>query len=277
MKFLTVLIIVTFYRSWMGGSPLREQFPAAAWFSATGSRIAPGNLNFLVSVLVPSVLLLLLSMEIQGWLFGLFWLVLSVLVLVYCLEFIDTDIAFDDQFRWLESLSDDEDQDEDHIVQLQQTQANFSGDITYHVFQNVAPALFWFLVLGPAGALFFYLGQHYLEQLEEDDQGADLLELVIFWMEWIPARFTILFFAVLGEFSRTWEVFSESLFEIEDAAINALSKAADSAVGRHHREFSNVADFVKQTEVELNLLKPLLERSYWGWLGAAAILTILGL
>ena len=36
-------------------------------------------------------------------------------------------------------------------------------------------------------------------------------------------------------------------------------------------------DFVVQTEFELNHLKPLLDRSLWGWLGVAAILTILGL
>ena len=275
MKFLTVFILVTFYRNWMGDHPLKEQNPAAVWFSAVSRRITSLNLNFLVSVALPSAMLLLISIELHDWFLGLFWLALSVVVLVYCVDLMDTDTAFGDQLIWLRNLQDEDGKHD--MEQLQQSQANFSEDITYFVFQNMVPALFWFLLLGPAGALFYSLSRGYLEQFEEHPQESNPVELILFWMEWIPARVSILIFALLGEFNRTWEVFIDSIVDTDVAATVSLSKAADSAIGKRHQEYSSVNDFVVQTEVELNHLKPLLDRSLWGWLGVAAILTILGL
>ncbi len=275
MKFLSVFILVTFYRNWMGDHPLKEQIPATLWFSTVSRRVTSLNLNFLVSVVLPSVVLFLISMELQAWFLGLFWLALSVLVLVYCVDLMDTDTAFSDQLIWLRNLQGEDSKHD--MEQLQENQANFSEDITYCVFQNMVPALFWFLLLGPAGALFYSLSRGYLEQFEQHQQDSKLVDPILFWMEWIPARVSILIFALLGEFNRTWEVFVDSIFETDVAANVSLSKAADSAIGKRHQEFSNVEDFVVQAEVELNHLKPLLDRSLWGWLGVAAIMTILGL
>ncbi len=273
MKFLTVLILVTFYRGWMGGHPLRGQFPVSPWFSFVAGRIASGVPGLLVAIALPSVLLLLLSLELQSWFFGFFWLALSVFVLIYCVDIVDTDSAFSDQFQWLEGLEDDD----KSIVQYQESQAEFSEDVTYRAFKSMVPVLFWFLLLGPAGALFVFLSRCYLQQLEEDAGEAEALQLITFWIEWFPARVSILVFAALGEFSHTWEVLGDSLFETRDAAITSLARAADSAVGRHQQEFSTLEEFVTRTEIELNLLKHLLQRSLWGWLSVAAILTILGL
>ena len=275
MKFLTVFILVTFYRNWMGDHPLEKQIPATDWFSAISRRVTSLNLNFLVSVVLPSVVLLAISMALQGWFLGLFWLVLSVLVLVYCVGLMDTDTAFGDQLIWLRNLPDEDGRDD--LAKLQKSQAKFSEAITYIVFQNMVPPLFWFLLLGPAGALFYSLSRGYLEQFEEHPQESNPVKRILYWMEWIPARVSILIFALLGEFNRTWEVFIDSIVDTEVAASVSLSRAADSAIGKGHQELSSVKDFVAQTEVELNHLKPLLDRSLWGWLGVAAILTILGL
>jgi AmpE protein len=275
MKFLTVFILVTFYRNWLGDHPLEKQIPATVWFSAVSRRITSLKLNFLVSVVLPSVVLLLISMQLQGWFLGLFWLALSVLVLVYCVGLMDTDTAFNDQLNWLRNLQDEDGRGD--LAQLQQSQANFSKDITYIVFQNMVPPLFWFLLLGPAGALFYSLSRGYLEQFAEHPQESNPVERILFWREWIPARVSILIFALLGEFNRTWEVFIDSIVDTDVDASVSLTRAADSAIGKRHQEYSGVKDFVVQTEVELNHLKPLLDRSLWGWLGVAAILTILGL
>lgn len=256
----------------MGGHPLREQFPSDTWFSIVRGRVAPGMLSFLVSVILPSILLLFLSIELQGWFLGLFWLALSVAVLVYCVEFIDIETAFDDQLAWLGSL-----QDEDNLEKLLQSRNNFVETITYRVFRSMVPVLFWFLILGPAGALFYALCHHYLGNLEEDNSATELLERILFWMEWVPARVSIFIFALLGEFNRTWEVCVDSFFETEDAVTTSLYHAANAAVNTSRKEFSSVGDFIEQTEIDLNLLQPLLQRSFWGWLGVAAILTILGL
>lgn len=270
MKFLTVLIVVIFHRNWTGGNPLREKVQLDAWFSWVSGRVVAGNVRFLLSVGVPVLLLLLLSWELAGWFLGLLWLALSLVVVLYCIEIVDMDSAFDGQLQWLRSLKED-----DALEQSRQTHFNFRGDITYQVFQSMVPALFWFLLLGPAGALLFILCQRYLEQVDEDDTEVDLLELILFWMEWIPARFTIFLFALLGEFGRTWQVLMDSLVDVENSAVTTLHAAVEPVVSP--AVGAGVEDFVIDTEAELGNLKDLLERSLWGWVGLAAILTIAGL
>ncbi|MCH7742814.1 MAG: hypothetical protein IIB71_09175 [Proteobacteria bacterium] len=270
MKFLSVLILVIFHRNWTGPNPLREQFQVDSWFSWVSGRVAAGNLKVLLSVVLPVLLLLLLSWELAEWFLGLFWLALSLAVILYCIELVDLDRAFDDQVLWLRSLKKD-----DELEQVQQTHSNFRSDITYEMFQSLVPTLFWFLILGPAGALLFLLCQRYLEQVDEDDTEVDLLELVLFWMEWIPARFTVFLFALLGEFGRTWQLLLDSLADVENPAVTMLHEAVESAGGL--AECADIEDFVAEGEAELGNLKDLLERSLWGWVGLAAILTIAGL
>jgi AmpE protein len=264
MKFLVILIVLIFQRNWAGGNPLRELFQAEAWFAWVSGRVAAGNPRFLLGVLAPTLMVLLLSWELSGWFLGLLWLGMSVVVVLYCIEIVDTDTAFDDQVLWLRGLDKD-----DELIRLQRSQSNFRSDITCDVFQGMAPTLFWFLLLGPAGALLVTLCRRYQDQVEEDD----LPELILFWMEWVPARITVFLFALLGEFAPTWQVFTESLADLESPAGTILLKAVESgSVVANCTE-----DFIEETGAELVYLKDLLERSLWGWLGLAALLTIAGL
>lgn len=269
MKFLIVLIVLALHRSWVGDNPLREQFQIDTWFSWISDRISTGNLRFLFSVVAPVLLLLLLSWELSGWFLGMFWLALSLIVVLYCIDVVDTDAAFDDQVLWLQSLKED-----DGLAQSQQTLSNFRGDITYEVFESMVPVLFWFLVLGPAGALLFALCRRYLATVPEDETQVDLLELILFWMEWLPARFTVFLFALLGEFGRTWEALVASLADAETSTVAMLHTAVESE--EPLREGSNIEDFIVEAEAQLVDLKELLERSLWGWAGIAALLTIAG-
>ncbi|MBP40019.1 MAG: hypothetical protein CL726_12055 [Chloroflexi bacterium] len=266
MKFLAIFVIIVFHRNWTGSNPVSEKFQVESWFSWVSQRVSPGDLSFLASVVVPALLLLIISWQLSGWLLGLFWLAISVLVLLYSIEVIDTDIVFDDQVLWLRSLREGEE-----LAKLQQTQSGFRSDITYEVFQSLVPAVFWFLLLGPAGTLLFTLCHHY----DEDDVQSDLIEPLLFWMEWIPARFTILLFALLGEFGRTWAVLEDSLTDVENSAAVCLHEAVKPV--RTIADDASVEDFVLQTEDELVYLKDLLERSLWGWAGIAGLLTIAGL
>ena len=270
MKFLAVFVIIVFHRNWTGSNPAGEQFQVDSWFSWVSRRVVPGDLRFLASVVVPALLLLIFSWQLSGWLLGLLWLAISLLVLLYSIEVVDTDIAFDDQMLWLRSLRDGEE-----LASLHQAQSRFRADITYEVFQSLVPAVFWFLVLGPAGALLFALCQSYNGYLDEDDEQGDLLEPFLFWMEWIPARVTILLFALLGEFGRTWSALKDSLTDLENPAAACLHDAVRPAIGL--TDDASVEDFVLQAETELVYLKDLLERSLWGWAGIAGLLTITGL
>ncbi len=224
--------------------------------------------------------------------FGIFWFVLSLAILVYCTEVVDLDVAFDNQSLWLRGLTP-ADEGSDYLYRHE----NFVSDITYESFQSIIPTLFWFLLLGPTGALLYFLCYHYLDRLDEDDSVVDPLGTLLFWMEWLPARSAILVFAFIGEFSRTSTVFIASIFNTVDAAVTPLAQAALTAIGHSSvgqssvgngsdgngsdgnssEESVSIETFIHTAGPELDELKYLLERSLWGWLGFAALLTILGL
>ena len=277
MKFLTVLILISYYRNWIGKKPLQDMFPAEGWFSWVGSRFTDEKLRFVISVVLPSIIILFVSIELSGFFLGLFWLVLSIAIVLYGIDIVDMDIVFDDQMLWLRDA-----QEADDFDQLQQTQANFCRDVTYDVFQSVIPVLFWFLMIGPAGALFFVLGQRYLEHRDEGEEELNFLETIIYWLEWVPSRLTIVLFALLGNFGRTYPLIADSIFDLESPVSTTLHESARSSV-LVDRNMSNedsdqgFDEFRASSETELNDLKILLERSLWGWVGIAALLTILGL
>ncbi len=274
MKFLTVLMLVIYYRNWMGNNPLRDMFPLDTWFSWVGARLSGDSLRFLFSVILPTMVVLLVSFQLTGVFLGMFWLVLSVAIVLYCVDIVDTDIVFDDQILWLRDLKETDD-----LVQLQQSQLNFSHDVVYNVFQSVIPVVFWFLMLGPAGSLFFLLCQHFLERLDGEGKELGFLDTIVYWLEWIPSRLTILLFALLGDFGRTYQVLADSIFDIETPVDTTLYESARCAVVGDNDSGTKkvIHKFVALAEGELKDLKLLLERSLWGWVGVAALLTILGL
>jgi adenosylcobinamide-phosphate synthase len=61
--------------------------------------------------------------------------------------------------------------------------------------------IFWFFLLGPAGALLYRLAYLLKVEWEEkhDDFGAFALQ-AFDWIDWLPARFTAASFAIVGDF-----------------------------------------------------------------------------
>lgn len=60
----------------------------------------------------------------------------------------------------------------------------------------------WFIFFGPFGALFYRLTHLYREACAKDgfDEHLPLVEQLIHWIDWIPARLTSLLFLMTGDF-----------------------------------------------------------------------------
>ncbi len=272
MKFLAVLIIVFLYRNWIGGNPLREGFDFGVYANWFQRRVATPNVRFGLCVGLPVLLLLILGMEMRPWLLGLVWLVVSLAVLIYSIDIRDMDVTFADQGNWLASLDADT-----PLSSAVQQQTDFKLAIVYETFQNLYPALFWFLVLGPAGALICILSRLYMDQLDDDSDEMDLVERVVFWLEWPAAKVTGLLFALVGHFGRCFDEWVASLFDTRDTIGSSLVRAACAASLDAEDDSADLQRFVA-TAQDANLeLRDLLDRTLYGWLGIAAIVTILGL
>ncbi len=269
MKFLAIFIVVLVYKNWVGGNPVRDAASPNGWFNWIKDMVAPGNLRFLVCVGLPCLALLWIAVEISDWLFGLLSLVLSVAVILYAVKPVDFDVLFDNhrlRLRSGEAAGDSAVQDND----------DFCNGITYETFQSIVPALFWFLVLGPAGALLTVLTGQYLEQLDEDEADTSVADQLQYWLEWIPARLSGFIFALLGDFGHGARASIAALADIDEPVAVGLTDTMRNAIYREHAEAAQEGDWTTRVELELDELEALLARSVWGWVAFAALLTIVG-
>lgn len=271
MKFLTVLIIIFFYRNWIGDNPVRQAIPFdryTDWFR--GSMSAP-IARFVLCVAVPVLVVGFAAEAIDDWAFGLPWLLLAIIVMLASIEVVDADALFDSHAQTLQALNE-----EASLEDAIDRQEDFKETAIYEVFQSLYPALFWFLLVGPAGALAYALSREYLADLGEDDAELDLVERFVYWLEWPAAKVNGFLFALVGHFGKCFDEWADTLFVTGTPISQTLAKAACAASGSGESQAS-MAEFVR-TSLEHNFdLKDLLTRISYGWLGLAAVIAIFGL
>ncbi len=232
----------------------------------------PVNVRFVLCTLLPALAILLISWEIEGWLFGLVWLILAVIVLFYAIETTEEESRFTEQMSWLHGITG-----EDALADVVQKQEDFLVTTAYELFQAIMPVLFWFLLTGPAGALFYVLAIRYLDLLETNDPEVELVEHVVFWLEWLPARVTGLLIVFVGNFGASFEYWPEMLVDIEESNAVHLSNLGSLAVaGPGEYDTEDAVDYARSAESHINNLRGLFERVENGWLGLAALVTIVG-
>lgn len=272
MKFLTVLIIVFLYRNWVGGHPVRDRVPSQRYIGWFLARDIADNLRYLLCVGVPVVIAFIISVRVGDWLYGLIWLVFALAVMLYAVDIHDAEANFDDQAEWLREQDNDAD-----LAAVRDRQVDFVQATNYEIFQSIYPALFWFLVLGPGGALAYVLSKQYLEALKDDGPALDLVDRVVYFMEWPAVRVSGFIFALLGHFGRCFEAWIASFGELHEPTDTVLMRLAQAAIDIPVPQAGETAgEFAIDSESANEQLHKLLDRSLFGWLGFAAIMAIIG-
>jgi AmpE protein len=275
MTFLAILVVVLVYSHWLGDHPLRQLVSFAGyqrWFAS--HELVPG-LRFALCLALPlatALLLLALIAQLPAGLGAIVWLVLSLVVLFYCIDSINLAHNIESHLQWLNSLTAF-----DEVIEVTATQHGFMMNTGYRAFQSIYPVLFWFLLLGPIGALIYGLSRRYQEALDEEDAEAPLLAKVVYWQEWLPVRVSGLIFGLLGNFDACMKVWLEDLLSLETDSKALLHKLIHQAISEV--DYSGVSDvpvFKDLARQDVAAFKSLLGRTLYGWLGVAALLTIIG-
>jgi adenosylcobinamide-phosphate synthase len=93
--------------------------------------------------------------------------------------------------------------------------------------------VFWFALLGPAGAVLYRLG--YLLKVEwhtpQDDVFGRYAEQVFAWMDWLPARITAICFAIVGDFEDAVYCWRTQASAWPDKALGIILAAGGGALG----------------------------------------------
>lgn len=135
--------------------------------------------------------------------------------------------------------------------------------------------IFWFIILGPIGAV-LYRASHTLklklpEMNEMELDFTSGVNRLLYILDWIPARITAFTYALSGNFhdatSKWWDSYGD---EDGDAADNIISKAGSGALGLE----TATADSDDDPAMNAEMAQGLALRSLTIWVGVLAVITV---
>jgi AmpE protein len=275
MKFIVILICVAINRYWMGSHPLYVK----SWFEQVlknerTTRVIsslPVELKFLILVGIPVAIAALLFWQLHDWIWGMGWMVGALLVLTYSIGVSTLDYAVTEHSMWLRKQ-----QLSGTVEELAEKHQSAVKNFVYDEFSKVYPVLFWFMLLGPAGALLYSLSRQYsaFDALSEGDRR--IADTVVHTLEWLPARITGFAFGVVGVFTHSTRRLVDSLLDWDMPAKNLLFDLAELAVAVNESESADTQQFLRKAGLEVKAVQELLHRVLLCWIALLAVFTLVG-
>lgn len=247
MKLVIILICLGLERYFSIGERLKR----FAWFEnylTQLRRLAPQEIFWngwagVALICLPPVLALAAVYHLfAGWLFGLVGLMVSVFVLLYCL-------GPDDLYHQLSAYFaavDAEDKEQENALKailingpVPKEKAKANRALTIATFINanerLFAVLFWFIVLGPAGAALYrliaLLNQKAKIANENISSMADAAKSAQALLDWLPARITAITYALMGNFSKSFPAWMKTAGKGLDSNDEVLTQTGLLALG----------------------------------------------
>lgn len=246
----------------------------------------PGTLP-LIAVLLPLIPVGVLLWLAHGQLMGLLSFGLHLVLVMYCLPRVNLDILIEDYLeRWnrgnfeaaylhSENLAPGIfDESFDDYARMH---AQFTRFVLVCSFRRLLAVLFWYIVTGPTGALFYVLVQHTVRSgiLLESSRGLWLAHKLLALLEWLPVRMVAMAFALAGDFVAGFNKLRARLLEPLDveSGLTLLEECA-----RMSMSSISVADkdseFSLRASAELAELRALLQRTQLVWVAVLALIVL---
>ncbi len=272
MNFLALIIAVLLDRFSALGGRLRCEDIFQHWLAILEGLGVVGGFRPLLAVLGPLLALGLVLHLLSGLLFGLLWIAFASLLLLY--SFGRSDLGeLQERYRgqcrredfegaWLGVQAEFPALEEEVAADSGAAHALVQQTFLYESFQRWFGVLFYFLFLGPLGAIAYRL----LQLLYAGERDAP----VIHWLDWMPARALAATFVLTGNFSAGVEKLWEVLRKASLGAAQVLGSVANAAADNLEGEFSGQLAS-QQNEEQAALLR----RSAVCWIAVLSLLVIL--
>ena len=313
MKFLVILVALLINHYWARDRVL----PGDAWFerlqgflqglSSRFERLDTQRWFAVLVLLLPSCLLLVLLWFVQGVWFGLISYCVHVALLLTLFDPVHLrswaqrylnhwrKADFEAAYLCLQERYSKlrlENSDDQEVVHEQCVRFLFTTS-----FERLFSVVFWYLVLGPAGALAYSVllqmrrARYKNASLDYEQPWLTRLEFVL---EWVPARLLGLTFALAGQFEATFNCLRRYVTNARSIAMEVVLACANAAIGRTQRAV-HVHDSVEMGTVVIDLegeaeplttqqyaqeiedVLNLLDRSQIIWVSALAFLAVYGI
>jgi AmpE protein len=282
MTFLAIIIAVLLLQVW--GTATRVHYDG--WFSGWQARVAAwgmaGGVSLALLVLLPTVLAQFILDRLDAVLFGLLWLPLAVLVLLYSFgrgdfpaamaryrehvrngDFEAAYLAAGEHFGWDDSSEAPDDEPTAHAL--------IQRAFLYEGLQRWFAVLLYFVLLGPAGALLYRLLQLCRQSFEPA-----VVERWLFLLDWLPARLLAATFTLTGDFLGSRDELLAALRDHRAPADTLLFSVGSAALGPDRGHQGDDPEAFAATAVAQNsAFEGLLLRSAVCWSVVLSLLVLL--
>ena len=280
MSFLAVIIALVLVQAWGSGNRVQHD----DWFRGWQSRVAAMGLmpwlKLALVVLAPVALAEIVLDALHPVLFGLLWIALAVWLLLYSFGRRDFHQLMeryrhqcnngDFEGAYLTTLSDlGWATPDDNPGTAEQVNSLVQRGFAYEGYQRWFAVLFYFLLLGPAGALAYRLLQLCRYRFEPD-----LIERCLFLLDWVPARLLAMAFSLTGDFVASRNKLLDALLEPSLTAAQVLYNVGISALGTTPSSTAPALEFGAQAAAQNRELDGLLQRSAVCWVAVLSLLVL---
>ena len=287
MELLAILIALGLFGLWGSGGPVQRD----GWFVALHRGLAGwlgGGVLRVTAVILPSLAVGLLHLWVRDALYGLASLLLLVVVLLYAFGRGNLGVATADYLeRWsrgdfqaayqLLRATGDAPGDAEPVAVPRELHALARSRYYYAAFERRFAVLFWFLVLGPAGAMAYRLAALESAQARPTDTPATGLALV-HWLDWLPVRLLGISYALVGDFDAgldRWRTLLDDTRTPAAAVLEACGNAAQR-LGADAPPDEPVESLIARGAAELESIEVLHRRALLVWMVVIALLVMAG-
>ncbi len=255
MKFLVILLALAVNYYWTRDRDILND----SWFVRFQSWLAERTSEFpeqltrhavlypALVLLLPTLLLGLVLLLVEGVAFGLVTLLVHVGVLLALFDRVNVNTLTG---RYLELWRAEN--YEGAFLLLQQRWHQVSLDncddramlheefcrfLISSYFERLFAVLFWYLLLGPVGALFYHLAFLYRSRVWQHSatHEGELVLRLVYLLEWVPARLLALTFSLAGDFVGAFARLREVVLDMDRSAISIVHTCALAALGSSER------------------------------------------
>lgn len=278
MTFLALIIALVLERL----SPLEDWLHRDNWYLRwQGQLTALGLGDFLqvlLSVAVPLVLAHLVLNALHPLVFGLAWIAAAVVLLLYSLGR-DNLGAQQERYRsqcrrgdfegaWLTASSEFDWFVPEEKLDAQRIHRGVQKGFLYQEYQRWFAVLFYFLLLGPIGALAYRL-------LYLACDGQISRQKIMFYVDWVPVRLLAAAFTLTGNFVASADELWDALRAPEMSSAEVLYTVAMAATGQDRVPDEEGGLSGQRAAVENEMFAALARRASICWVAVIAALVVL--
>lgn len=205
------------------------------WSNWVGKKATPllgPQATILITLVLPAIFLAAVLAMLDGWFFGLIGWLVTLFVVLYSLGRDDYCAACKEV---VESLHNHDLALADSVIKPDDY-PQVRERLAYCAYGSWFPVIFWFLILGAPGALFYRMLSIFAQSVapivshksvsessDESDTWAQSLfhqdaNPLLGWFDWLPVRLWALACALAGSFSSGFAIIRRSLLTIETTA-----------------------------------------------------------